>query len=89
MEVTNCDVQFLKKMGLCRAPYAFTENGVAMLSNVLKSKHAIEVNIKSSQKNMDFTPAMPDIVVHNNPDDKAKGKDSQLKKAVEELLKDL
>ncbi|MDC9724006.1 MAG: ORF6N domain-containing protein [Urechidicola sp.] len=27
-------------------PYAFTENGVAMLSSVLKSKRAIEVNIK-------------------------------------------
>ena len=26
-------------------PYAFTENGVAMLSSVLKSKRAIEVNI--------------------------------------------
>ena len=38
---------------------------------------------------MDFTPAMPDIVVHNNPDDKAKGKDTQLKRAVDELLKDL
>ena len=45
--------------------------------------------VKSSQKNMDFTPAMPDIVVHNNPDDKAKGKDTQLKRAVDELLKDL
>ena len=27
-------------------PYAFTENGVAMLSSVLKSKRAIEVNIQ-------------------------------------------
>ena len=27
------------------APYAFTEQGVAMLSSVLKSKRAIEVNI--------------------------------------------
>jgi len=26
-------------------PYAFTEQGVAMLSSVLKSKRAIEVNI--------------------------------------------
>jgi len=34
------------KMGLRRAPFAFTENGVAMLSSVLKSKRAIEVNIK-------------------------------------------
>lgn len=27
-------------------PYAFTENGVAMLSGVLRSKTAIEVNIR-------------------------------------------
>ena len=45
--------------------------------------------VKSSEKNMDFYPAVPDIIVSNNPDDKAKGKDTQLKKAVDELLKDL
>jgi hypothetical protein len=28
------------------APFAFTENGVAMLSSVLRSKYAIEVNIQ-------------------------------------------
>ena len=33
------------KMGLRHAPYAFTEQGVAMLSSVLRSKRAIEVNI--------------------------------------------
>ena len=27
-------------------PYAFTENGVAMLSSVLNSKQAIQVNIQ-------------------------------------------
>ncbi len=45
--------------------------------------------VKSSEKNMDFTPAVPDIIVENYPDEKAKGKDSQLKRAVEELLKQL
>lgn len=34
------------KMGLRYAPYAFTEQGVAMLSSVLNSKTAIEVNIR-------------------------------------------
>jgi len=34
------------KMGLRYAPYAFTEQGVAMLSSVLNSKMAIEVNIQ-------------------------------------------
>jgi hypothetical protein len=33
------------KMGLRYPPYAFTEQGVAMLSSVLKSRRAIEVNI--------------------------------------------
>jgi hypothetical protein len=36
---------FAAKMGLRRTPYAFTEQGVAMLSSVLKSKRAIAVNI--------------------------------------------
>jgi len=34
------------KMGLRRAPYAFTEQGVAMLSSVLKSEQAVGVNIQ-------------------------------------------
>jgi hypothetical protein len=32
-------------MGLRRRPYAFTEQGVAMLSSVLNSERAIDVNI--------------------------------------------
>lgn len=31
--------------GLRHAPYAFTEHGVAMLSSVLRSKRAVDVNI--------------------------------------------
>lgn len=34
------------KMGLRRSPYAFTEQGVAMLSSVLKSNVAVTVNIQ-------------------------------------------
>ena len=33
------------KMGARRRPYAFTEQGVAMLSSVLRSKRAVQVNI--------------------------------------------
>jgi hypothetical protein len=33
------------KMGLRRPPYAFTEHGVAMLSSVLTSERAVELNI--------------------------------------------
>ena len=34
------------KMGLRRPPYAFTEQGVSMLSAILRSKTAIEISIK-------------------------------------------
>lgn len=34
------------KMGLRRPPYAFTEQGVAMLSSVLRSDRAVAVNIE-------------------------------------------
>jgi hypothetical protein len=33
-------------MGLRRPPFAFTEQGVAMLSSVLRSKRAVSVNIE-------------------------------------------
>jgi hypothetical protein len=33
-------------MGLRRPPYAFTEQGVAMLSSVLRSKRAVQVNVE-------------------------------------------
>ncbi|MFH1553033.1 MAG: ORF6N domain-containing protein [Candidatus Omnitrophota bacterium] len=49
-----------EKMGLRRMPYAFTEQGVAMLSSVLNSQRAILVNIQImrtfvSLKRMVFT----------------------------------
>jgi len=45
--------------------------------------------VKSSESNMETTPAVPDILVLNKPDDKSNGKDTQLKRAVDELLKQL
>jgi len=33
------------RMGLRRRPYAFTEHGILMLSSVLRSKRAVQVNI--------------------------------------------
>lgn len=48
-EVRNWKSQFVMsnsiKMGLRKNPYAFTELGVAMLSSVLNSKIAIQVNM--------------------------------------------
>jgi len=43
--VANCD-RFKSLKHSTSAPYAFTDYGVAMLSNVLKSKKAIAVNIQ-------------------------------------------
>ena len=49
-EFENWKSQFVTsnqdKMGLRKIPFAFTENGVAMLSSVLRSDRAIEVNIQ-------------------------------------------
>ena len=42
--------------------------------------------VKTTRSNMELGPAVPDIQIKNAPDDKAKGKDTQLKRAVEELL---
>lgn len=43
--ISNLDNGYAK-MGLRRPPYAFTELGVAMLSSVLNSERAIQVNIQ-------------------------------------------
>jgi hypothetical protein len=49
-ELENWRSQFAtsnsEKMGLRRPPFCFTEQGVAMLSSVLKSETAIHVNIR-------------------------------------------
>jgi hypothetical protein len=50
-ELENWRSQFVRsnrsaKMGLRRAPFAFTEQGVAMLSSVLRSPRAVAVNIE-------------------------------------------
>src|SRR5262249_48450665 len=49
-ELDNWRSQFVTsnsnaRMSLRRAPFAFTEHGVSMLSSVLKSKRAIQLNI--------------------------------------------
>src|SRR3954471_5423335 len=43
LEVTICDI---KLRGVRKLPFAFTEQGVAMLSSVLRSERAIQVNIQ-------------------------------------------
>ncbi len=45
--------------------------------------------VKATDKNMEHTPAVPDIIVQNALDSKAEDTDAQLQRAVEELLKDI
>jgi len=45
--------------------------------------------VKATDENMEHGPAVPDIIIDNAPDSKAKGRDEQLQKAVEELLKEI
>lgn len=42
--------------------------------------------VKATGENMEWGPAVPDIVLDNAPDERAKNTDTQLKKAVEQLL---
>jgi C-terminal processing protease CtpA/Prc len=45
--------------------------------------------VKSTGQNMDFHPAVPDVIVEHPPGSKARGEDPQLKKAVEVLLEQM
>lgn len=62
-----------EKMGLRKRPYAFTENGVAMLSSVLNSDRAIAVNIQIMRT---FTKIKEMLSTHK-----------ELKRKVEEMEK--
>ena len=68
------------KMGLRKAPYAFTENGVAMLSSVLSSERAVEVNIQIMRT---FTRLREMLLTHKDLqrkiEDMGKKYDSQFK----------
>ena len=45
--------------------------------------------VKKTGNDMEDEPATPDFIVENSPDYRAKGSDEQLKKAVDELMKQL
>ena len=66
------------KMGLRRNPYAFTELGVAMLSSVLTSKIAIQVNIGIMRA---FVAVRQYLLSANNPTQEKE----DLKQRVKEL----
>ncbi len=45
--------------------------------------------VKKTDQNMEHGPAVPDIIVNNEPDSKAEGRDEQLERAVNELLEQI
>ncbi len=45
--------------------------------------------VKETGENMENGPAVPDVIINNQPDSKAKGEDPQLKRAVEVLLEEI
>ncbi|MCK9640175.1 MAG: ORF6N domain-containing protein [Prolixibacteraceae bacterium] len=70
------------KMGLRYAPYCFTEPGVTMLSCVLNSKRAIEVNIKIIRV---FTRLKEMVLTHKDILLKLEQMESQLFKNSKEI----
>ncbi len=73
MEIWKSQIVMSKneKMGLRKAPLVFTEQGVAMLSSVLNSKRAIQVNIQIIRT---FTKLREMLATHN-----------ELRKKIEEM----
>jgi hypothetical protein len=57
------------KMGLRKKPYAFTEQGVAMLSSVLRSPLAIQVNIGIMRAFVAIRQALPAIASQKDLED--------------------
>ena len=72
------------KMGLRKPPYAFTENGVAMLSSVLRSPLAIQVNIGIMRAFTEFRRMASTLALPNTAKDIA-----QLRKDFEDLKLDI
>jgi len=69
--------------GLRYSPYAFTEQGVAMLSSVLKSERAIEVNILIMRA---FVRLREMISTHKKVEEKLREIDSKLKEHDSEIV---
>ena len=73
-----------KRGGTQKPPYAFTENGVAMLSSVLRSPLAIQVNIGIMRAFTEFRKIAATLSLPSQPADVV-----QLRKDFEELKLDI
>ena len=76
------------KMGLRRSPFVFTELGIAMLSSVLKSYAAIQVNINIMRAFVAIRQAMNAMQEVNLKVEQLSHKVVQLNSYVEEILHD-
>lgn len=75
------------KMGLRRSPYAFTELGVAMLSSVLNSKIAIQINISIMRAFVAVRQSLTHISIENRMASLEKDF-GELKQDLEEIFTD-
>ena len=73
-----------RRGGTQKPPYAFTENGVAMLSSVLRSPLAIQVNIGIMRAFTEFRKIANTLSLPSQPADVV-----QLRKDFEELKLDI
>lgn len=69
--------------GLRYLPFAFTEQGAAMLSSVLKSNRAIEVNILIMRA---FVKLREIISTHKKVEEKLKELENKFKERVEQIV---
>jgi len=77
-----------EKMGLRRRPYAFTEPGVAMLSSVLNSRRAIQVNIQIIRTFIKLRDiALTHVVLKRKIEDMEKKYDKQFRIVFEVIRK--
>jgi phage regulator Rha-like protein len=71
------------QVGLRHPPYAFTEQGVAMLSSVLKSERAVKVNILIMRA---FVKLREIISTHKKVEEKLKELESKLNEHSEQII---
>ena len=73
-----------EQKGLRHLPFAFTEQGVAMLSSVLNSERAIEVNILIMRA---FVKLREIISTHKKVEEKLKAIENKLKEHDDQIIK--
>ena len=76
------------KMGLRKPPYAFTELGIAMLSSVLNSKDAIQVNINIMRAFVLMQQALSELAATNLRVEQLSRRVDQLDHYVDNILRD-